>query len=181
MALLSFNTHAVSADETTHVCERHIISAAHKHGVPVALLYAVGQTESGRGGRLHPFALNSHGRTFFPKNSSEADRIIMREQRDGRYLIDVGCMQINLHYHQSAFPSLDAMFDPGRNVDYAAKFLKRLKSRHGSWTVAVARYHAGAKNHSAQKNYVCKVLRKMIEMGAATHTKPSNNLCNSML
>ena len=47
-------------------------------------------------------------------------------------------MQINAHFHRSRFASLAAMFDPAANVDYAARFLKALKAREGSWTLAVA-------------------------------------------
>ncbi len=47
-------------------------------------------------------------------------------------------MQINRHYHGDRFGSLDAMFDPRQNVDYAARFLADLKRRHVSWSMAVA-------------------------------------------
>ena len=73
----------------------------------------------------------------------------------GVKLIDLGCMQINHYYHGDKFVSVRAMFDPARNVEYAARFLKELKQREGSWTMAVARYNAGPNNQPAQKRYVC--------------------------
>ncbi len=55
-------------------------------------------------------------------------------------------MQINHHYHGDKFADVEAMFDPAQNVDYAARFLKELRAREGSWTMAVARYNAGPNN-----------------------------------
>ena len=60
-------------------------------------------------------------------------------------------MQINHYFHAEPFASVKAMLDPAANVDYAARFLKELRSREGSWTMAVARYHAGPNNDPAQK------------------------------
>ena len=47
----------------------------------------------------------------------------------GAKLIDIGCMQINHHFHSADFHSLGEMFDPARNVEYAANFLKSLKAQ----------------------------------------------------
>jgi len=88
-------------------------------------------------------------------------------------------MQINVKYHGREFASLEAMLDPSKNVDYAGRFLKQLKSRFGSWSVAVARYHAGDKNHAAQKKYVCRVLHHMIAEGFASATTGTNKLCKT--
>ncbi|MEM7290043.1 MAG: transglycosylase SLT domain-containing protein [Pseudomonadota bacterium] len=162
-----------------NVCEQHIYRASQKYAVPVALLYAVGLAESGRKGKLHPFALNVEGRAFFPKSRGEALKIFKREMSSGRRLIDLGCMQINHKYHASEFPSLEAMLNPKLNVDYSARFLRRLKDRHGTWSVAVARYHAGDKNHAAQKKYVCRVLQHMVSQNFATNTTSSNSVCKS--
>ena len=106
-------------------------------------------------------------------------RIFKREMAAGRRLIDLGCMQINHKYHASEFPSLEAMLNPKLNVDYSARFLRRLKDRHGTWSVAVARYHAGDKNHAAQKKYVCRVLQHMVKQKFATNTTSSNSVCKS--
>ncbi len=163
-----------------NVCEEHIYLAAQKYDVPIALLYAVGLAESGRKGRLHPYALNVEGRTFFPNSQREALNIFKRQRALGRNLIDLGCMQINHKYHAAEFRSLESMLDPRLNVNYSARFLRRLKDRHGSWSVAVARYHAGDKNHAAQKKYVCRVLHHMIDRKFATNTTSSNSICKSM-
>ena len=58
----------------------------------------------------------------------------MRElQKSGVNNIDVGCFQINLQHHPSAFTDLNQAFDPTANAQYAARFLTGLRSRLGSW------------------------------------------------
>jgi len=162
-----------------NICERNLMSASKRHKIPPGLLYAIGLTESGYKGKLHPYALNVEGKSFFPKSASEALKIYQRETEKGKKLIDLGCMQINFKYHGHAFASLSAMLDPVQNVDYAARFLKRLRQRHGSWSVAIARYHAGDKNHRAQKRYVCHVLNHLVLTGFAKRTQNVQNLCKS--
>src|SRR5690606_28245686 len=100
------------------------------------ILYAVGLTETGRRGSLHPNAMNIDGKPVFPATTSDAVAAFEQAKRRGARLIDLGCMQINHHYHAGAFSSLRDMFDPARNVDYAARFLRNLKGRHESWSMA---------------------------------------------
>ncbi|HUB63362.1 MAG TPA: transglycosylase SLT domain-containing protein, partial [Methylocella sp.] len=88
------------------------------------------------------------------------------------------CMQINHHFHASQFPSLEAMFDPHENVDYAARFLKELRAREGSWTLAAARYHAGPDNDPAQKRYVCQVISNMVASGFGAWTANAKIFCD---
>ncbi len=158
-------------------CEREIIAAARKHGVPVGILYSVGLAETGRNGSLQPYALNIEGKTVFAGSLGEALRVFHRARKSGRKLIDLGCMQINHHYHRQAFSGLRAMFDPRRNVDYAARFLADLKRRHESWTMAVARYHAGPDNDPAQRRYVCRVIRNLVATGYGQWTQPARQFC----
>jgi hypothetical protein len=56
--------------------------------------------------------------------------------------IDIGCMQVNLLHHPQAFASLEAGFDPTKNVAYAVRFLRELHARTGDWNQAVAMYHS---------------------------------------
>jgi hypothetical protein len=56
--------------------------------------------------------------------------------------IDVGCMQVNLMYHPSAFASLEQAFDPSSNALYAARFLNRLFAQTNDWEQAAAMYHS---------------------------------------
>ena len=69
------------------------------------------------------------------------------------------------------------MFDPHQNVDYAARFLTELRTREGSWTMAVARYHAGPNNNPAQKRYVCAVIANMVATGFGAMTENARAFC----
>src|SRR5699024_8616987 len=109
---------------------------------------------------------------------SEALSKFAAARRDGVRLIDLGCMQINHHYHGERFASVEAMFDPHRNVAYAARFLSELRVREGSWTMAVARYHAGPDNDPAQKRYVCAVIRNIVASGFGAWTPNAQSFCN---
>lgn len=159
------------------VCEEHMIRASHAYGIPLGVLYAVGLTETGRRNSLQPYALNIEGRVFFGDSKDQALAEFNAARAAGKKLIDIGCMQINHHYHRNQFPSLDAMFEPGQNVEYSARFLKQLKDRHTSWTMAVARYHAGPNNDPAQKRYVCAVIKNMIASGFGQWTPNARSFC----
>ena len=151
--------------------------AAAESGVPLNVLYSVGLTETGRHGALQPYDLNVDGREVHAESLSEALQRFAEAKASGAKLIDVGCMQINAHFHGSHFSSLAAMFDPAANVDYAASFLKALKAREGSWTLAVARYNAGPANPAAERTYVCAVIRNMVASGFGRWTANARTLC----
>lgn len=168
---------AVAAHASPNACERHIIRAADKYGIPAGILYAVGLTETGNKGSLQPYALNIDGRAVFASSASGALEEFRRARQEGHKLIDLGCMQINFHYHGDQFRSAGDMLDPARNVDYAARFLKRLKDRHESWSMAVARYHAGPENDPAQKRYVCRVIANMVATGFGKWTPQARTFC----
>jgi soluble lytic murein transglycosylase-like protein len=87
-------------------------------------------------------------------------------------------MQINERYHGSHFNGISDMFDPRRNVDYATRFLADLKRRHMSWSMAVARYHAGPDNDPAQKIYVCRVIANMVATGFGRWTRNARQFCD---
>ncbi|MCO4315663.1 transglycosylase SLT domain-containing protein [Phyllobacterium sp. 21LDTY02-6] len=161
-----------------NLCEAHMHRAAARYGVPIGILYAVGLTETGRKSSLQPFALNVEGTSFFPNSAAAAREQFFEAQRRGARLIDLGCMQINHHFHAGAFASIDAMIDPATNVDYAARFLKQLRQREGNWTMAVARYHAGPDNDPAQKKYVCRVVENMVATGFGNWTPNARIFCD---
>lgn len=110
---------------------------------------------------------------------SEADalRAFVNARRQGSKLIDIGCMQINQHFHGEHFSSVQAMFNPRANVEYAARFLSNLRDRHETWTMAVARYHAGPNNDPAQKRYVCRVIANLVATGYGKWTPNAQKFC----
>jgi soluble lytic murein transglycosylase-like protein len=168
---------SASAQSDGRLCEREMMRASAKYGVPLGMLYSVGLTETGRRGSLQPYAMNVEGRAVFSRTAPEAMQRFEEARRSGARLIDLGCMQINHEYHREKFSSLESMLDPRANVEYAARFLKELKGRHETWTMAVARYHAGPNNDPAQKRYVCRVIANMVAAGFGEWTPGARTFC----
>jgi soluble lytic murein transglycosylase-like protein len=158
-------------------CEREMMRASSKYGVPLGMLYSVGLTETGRRGSLQPYAMNVEGKAVFSNSAAEAIQRFEEASRGGARLIDLGCMQINHLYHRENFSSLEGMLNPRTNVEYAARFLRELKTRHETWTMAVARYHAGPNNDPAQKRYVCRVIANMVATGFGQWTPAARTFC----
>ncbi len=177
MALLGLASSTSEAAASNGACEQEIQSAAAKYGIPEGILYSVGLTETGRKGSLHPFALNVEGKVLYPKSEREALIAFQRAEQGGARLIDLGCMQINHYYHGEHFASPAAMLEPRLNVEYAARFLKNLHDRHETWTMAVARYHAGPNNDPAQKQYVCRVIANLVATGYGNWTANARQFC----
>ena len=116
--------------------------------LPPGMLAAIGRVESGRLNPLTrrvepwPWAINSTGTDRYHINLQDALADVTREQAAGVRSLDVGCFQINLMYHPTAFANLGEAFDPLANARYAARFLTTLRSDAGSWDLAIARYHS---------------------------------------
>ncbi|PWL17311.1 lytic transglycosylase [Falsochrobactrum shanghaiense] len=174
IAALSSDPQAARAE---NICEREMHRASIRHDVPLGILYAVGLTETGRKNSLQPYAMNIEGRAEFLSSPVEALRRFTEVRAEGARLIDLGCMQINYYYHNQEFSSVAAMLTPSLNVDYAARFLRRLREREGNWTMAVARYHAGPNNDPAQKRYVCRVMTNMVATGFGNWTPQARSFC----
>ncbi|MFC7610508.1 transglycosylase SLT domain-containing protein [Teichococcus aestuarii] len=146
-------------------CNTAIRAAERAEELPRGLLAAMGRVESGRRtGRGNvepwPWTVNARGEGHAFETRGEALRKVRRLQMEGVRLIDVGCLQINLHHHPQAFASLEEAFSPQANARYAARFLRRLKERQGDWMRAVAHYHSGqAERGGAYRQRVLLAMR----------------------
>jgi len=148
MATLPF-TPAVAEDNAWTACRQAIAAAEPGSGVPPGLLGAIALVESGRSdprtGRIAPWPwtwnVEGEGHTAPTREAAVAavSALLARGQRS----IDIGCMQVNLLHHPTAFPRLEEAFDPAANIRYATAFLKELRVRTGDWAQAVANYHSG--------------------------------------
>ncbi len=124
------------------------IEAVQRGGtVPPGLLGAIARTESGRavpGGRVvpWPWTINAAGTGHFYESAEAAIAAVGAFRAAGIQSIDVGCMQVNLLHHPTAFTSLQQAFDPAANAAYAAKFLTGLRTELGNWPRAVQAYHS---------------------------------------
>ena len=168
---------ALAAGPQLGPCEREMARAAQAENIPLAVLYSVGLTETGARGLLQPYAMNIDGIAVVSASLPEAIAKFNAAQARGAKFIDIGCMQINQRFHGKHFVSLAAMFDQRLNVSYAARFLKQLRAREASWTLAVARYNAGPDNNYAQKKYVCAVIGNMVRSGFGAWTDNARRFC----
>lgn len=129
-------------------CELAGMQAEAAFGLPNGLLLAIGRVESGRwdplAGRVvpWPWAVNLGGTGQLAASKEEAIRVASDAISRGQRNVDVGCFQVNLLHHPSAFVNLDAAFDPSTNARYAAGLLVDLKGRFGSWAAAIEYYHS---------------------------------------
>ena len=121
------------------------------------LLTTISSVETGRWNAARkqslawPWTVNAQGKGKFFASKAEAVREVKRLQKAGVKSIDVGCMQINLAYHPDVFKSVEEAFDPQKNVEYSAKFLKNLyDNRDNDWIKAAMAYHSSVP-HKAQR------------------------------
>jgi hypothetical protein len=117
-------------------------------GLPAQLLRSIALVESGRLDPVTrrilpwPWTINVAGVGYFYASSAEAIAATKALQASGISSIDVGCAQVNLLHHPDAFSSIENAFDPKRNADYAARFLKSLHAGTRNWSLATAAYHS---------------------------------------
>lgn len=131
---------------TAGICDHAARRAAQTHDVPLDVLRAISRVETGRAvdGQLAPWpwTINVEGKGFWFSSEYEAKTYLFNIFKAGKRSFDVGCFQINYRWHGKAFRSIDAMFDPLENAQYAARFLKKLHAELGSWTAAAGAYHS---------------------------------------
>ena len=140
-------------------CDEAALRAATTHSVPETVMLAITRVETGRdqGGGLAPWpwAINMAGEGYWPATRDGAVALAQGALSEGRQNIDIGCFQLNMRWHAQAFASLEDMFDPAQNADYAARFLVRLHDETGSWIEAVAAYHS--RSPDLAEAYVARV------------------------
>ncbi len=136
------------ATDPPQLCRQAILAAEREHRLPTALLHAIARVESGRpdprtgAGASWPWTINAQGQGRFFETKEAAIAAVRALQARGITVIDVGCLQVNLHHHPRAFASLDEAFDPAANARYAGLFLSRLHQATRNWERAAAHYHS---------------------------------------
>jgi soluble lytic murein transglycosylase-like protein len=163
------------------ICHREISRTERMMGIPPQLLESVALTESGRWQKAYnrqvawPWTVNANGKGYYLNSKAEAIAKVKSLQRSGIRSIDVGCMQVNLHFHKEAFTSVEMALEPAYNVRYAAKFLRDLRVRNGTWSGAVGNYHSGTP--ALHNKYRLKVLQTWQKN---RRTYASNTINNAM-
>jgi len=138
--------------EPSQLCRSAIAVAERDSAIPAGLMQAIGRVESGRRNPASgafgpwPWAINAEGQGRFFPSAPAAIAAVRELQARGVRVIDVGCMQINLHHHPQAFASLEEAFEPVANARYAAAFLTRLNETRRDWMLSVSHYHSQTPN-----------------------------------
>jgi Transglycosylase SLT domain len=135
--------------QQSELCMAALADAEQRYHLPPALLLSIAKVESGRpitamtDIRPWPWTIDADGTGLF-LDSKAAAIAWMRQQEPRHRFVDVGCMQVDLHYHPHAFASLEEAFDPAASANYAARLLLGLYHGEagGSWDVAVGLYHS---------------------------------------
>lgn len=136
----------VAAASPAQLCDAVADRAGDAHGVPRSVMRAITRTETGRTGpsglEPWPWTVNMEGAGRWFESPEAALAYVEKEQARGATSFDVGCFQINHRWHGQHFASVEAMFQPMANADYAAQFLKSLYAETGSWSKAAGFYHS---------------------------------------
>jgi hypothetical protein len=144
-------------------CNVALRAAAKTTGVPVRLLLALAPIESGVGGRSGqiypwPWTLNVNGRgSYHFRSRAAAERHLHALIAAGIDNVDIGCLQVNWHWHSLAFTSPAAALNPALNAQYAALLLRKYHEQSGTWSGAVGLYHSHAPRLA--EVYRCRVAR----------------------
>lgn len=134
--------------EGAQACTRYFPKAERYHNIPTHWLAAIGSTESGRYHKRlgmtvpWPWTINVGGKGYYFDTKQEALDMAKSLYAKGITSFDVGCMQVNMHYHGNAFASLNQALEPRYNVAYAARFLRENFDELHSWKQATAAYHS---------------------------------------
>jgi hypothetical protein len=136
-------------ERQSELCLVAVKRVERRYHLPRALLVSMALAESGRpikslaALRPWPWTINADGTGLF-LDSKAAAISWMQDEASGHDFVDVGCMQVNLHYHPDAFTSMEEAFDPSANADYASRLLLHLYRGEaaGSWNTAVGLYHS---------------------------------------
>lgn len=119
--------------------------------IPTGLLKAISKVES----EYNPLALNDGIKQHKFKTTQEVLDRINYLKEIGKTNFDIGCMQINYHWHGKNFVSTEKILDISENVRYAASLIYGLYKEHGTWQAAVRHYHSY--EPSIHKQYSKKV------------------------
>lgn len=143
--------------DPSQLCLTAAHHAARQHNVPFDVMHKVSLVETGRqsaaGVTPWPWAVHATAQGHWPATREGALAIIRSALNAGHSNIDIGCFQINYHWHSENFASLDAMLDPAQNADYAAHLLHghyqrlgrgqrrsaRIIPQHPNWRSAISR------------------------------------------
>lgn len=152
MLLISLPVQASTLDRVVDdrfICLDATTKFEKKYEIKEHLLSTISNIESGQWDSTlqvrtaWPWTINAQGKGMYFQTKEEAVEKVKELQAKGVKSIDVGCMQVNMVFHGDAFENIEDAFDPYKNVEYAAKFLKRLYNKtDDDWMKAASHYHS---------------------------------------
>ena len=157
--------------EEGDLCRAAAAHAADQTGVPYDVLLAISVVETGRNGQPWPWTVNLGGTGHWPETPEAAETLVQAALDQGMTNIDLGCFQLNMHWHARGFASIRDMLDPTRNALYAAEFLASHYAEKGDWTAAAAAYHSATPEHA--ERYAAQFSDSLAALGAGQYSTPT--------
>lgn len=149
--------HGIPSD--TNLCDQAAELAAQNSNAPLEVLQAISRVETGRNfqGEMvpWPWTVNFAGKGYWFETQYQASDFAHTLLARGEDNFDLGCFQINQHWHGDKFATLADALSPETNAMVAAEFLQALYDSSGDWGVAVASYHS--KTETYGQKYLAKV------------------------
>jgi hypothetical protein len=148
-------------------------SVARRHGLDPLVLYGVALQETRHRAGRHasapwPYTLRGpEGPQFLTSRQAAARALRRLMARYRPQAIDVGLMQINLHWHGDKVADPFALLDPQTNLDIAAGILvEAIRSAPGDLELGVGRYHHW-KDAAIARAYGRRVIRMVRAMATS--------------
>lgn len=162
-------------------CLDAIETVAAEMDVPRLVLLGIGLTEAQRpaeeGRRtIWPWTLHdAKAGAYFPSKHAARARLQGLVEA-GQTRIDIGCLQVNWHWHGAGLEEAEDLLDPFINVRTAAGFLTRLHREFGTWEAASAAYHSRNEDRSAAYLTRVKAQQAALENRSVTLSRPKPHL-----
>ena len=133
------------------------------HELDPYILYAVALVESAKNGNDNnhrntrtvtpwPWALNQSGMSLIPESEQAAHTLLKKSIAEGHRSIDVGLMQINLHWHGHKVKAPEELLNPVTNLQIGAELLaEAIQSSPDNLVLGIGRYHSWQNTQAAVK------------------------------
>lgn len=159
---------SAAAPDPAALCDAAAEKAAAETGVPLDILLAIARAETGRRAdgvfKPWPWAINDAGQGYWFETEDAALAAANERWKAGDQNFDIGCFQINTHWHGEAFGTLAEMFDPVTNARYAARYLMGLRTELGDWDQAIGAYHSRTADLAGPYRDRVNVLRGTVKL-----------------
>lgn len=147
LALIAVMAPCIAPAGDAALCHRAAAVASAETGVPLPVLTAIMGAETGRADgdaapEPWPWTLHATGQGHWLADAPQARATLADLIAQGERNIDIGCFQINLRWHGTAFASAADMLDPLANARHAAGYLRQLQAETGDWRRAAGAYHS---------------------------------------